>query len=1008
MILLKKNSFLLFLLLVLNTVIGQSIPSKNITINDGLPSNSIKCIFKDSRGLMWIGTDAGLCCFDGSSYKVYNETNGLKYSEVWSIAEDKDKNIWLSLYGNGLAKFDGKKFTYYDKNDGLINNGIRKIHYSKKHNCLVLATENGLSLFDGKHFKSFVQKKSIGRFQVVGINETLKKIQITVSFGDVYNLEIASDIKKSKLVKQFKPIPSYSSFVCGDNYMSGGTSHNLFVKNLTTNLESTYECPIIWDFAKDLQNNIYCASWNVTDPKGGLFKYSNKQLTDITQRANIKSTGLWCLYYDKETKQLWVGSIDKGIYIVDLSQQKKVFEPSFFGLKQIEIQCLFNDSNDNKWIGARDNIIILHKNLSFTIFDNKLLWKKIDAYLKQSELSPYSIDSYNIFKNREGFTCSNIVSDNQGFIWVTTTFGIFCFDENYKIRYFNFTDGGGHIIFDEKDQLLYGAMYSNMYLNPNKFDRLKSKQLSIEDKNIPLDINKILRNGNQVWFGTSSNGLFNYHNNTFYSLNLHKQFSEKHIKDIIINDKGELVIGTNSGLVYICKWTNNKLQILHLYKPRVELYGTSISFIEQSNEYYFIGTNKGINILKDHKFIKLINQSEGIKDVQFNDCIKDKNGDLWIATNDGLLFLNVKEFLKKESRQNSIQITNIKVNGINYNSTNLLWDSYSNSELKLDYNQNDIEISYNNYNLLNADKNVYRCKIVGLTNSWSDFDNSKKIKLRRIQNGRYQVLIAGKNIGTGVIFQTRTLSIIITPPYWKTNWFIILCIIAVLIIGFISYKKRIQYIAKQERAKSEIQKRLAETKMEALQSQMNPHFIFNAMNSIQNFIIQNNVDEALMYMAQFSKLIRQTLDNSSQPRISLEKEIHYLKTYIRLENMRFKEAVNFKLILPKEIDTYEIEIPPMLLQPFIENVFVHAFDSHSINPTLELTFLLRDSLLICEIKDNGKGISEQNLNKLNVSKGIKLVKERIGLFQHTNSEPVTIISFPNQGTTIILNIELDV
>jgi len=132
-----------------------------------------------------------------------------------------------------------------------------------------------------------------------------------------------------------------------------------------------------------------------------------------------------------------------------------------------------------------------------------------------------------------------------------------------------------------------------------------------------------------------------------------------------------------------------------------------------------------------------------------------------------------------------------------------------------------------------------------------------------------------------------------------------------------------------------------------------------------------------------------------------------LQTYIRLENMRFKEAISFKLNFPEEIDTYAIEIPPMLLQPFIENVFVHAFDSNSKNPTLELTFVIKDSLLICEIRDNGKGINKERLNKLNTSKGIKLVKERIGLLQHLTTEPVTINSFPNQGTTIILNIELE-
>jgi ligand-binding sensor domain-containing protein len=975
-------------------------------MNQGLPNNSIKCLFKDSRGLMWIGTEAGLCCYDGSSFKIYNETNGLKYSEVWAIAEDKDHNLWLSLYGNGLAKFDGKKFTYFGKKEGLINTCIRKIFYSKKHNCLVLGTENGLSLFDGKHFISFLRKTSTKHFQVVGIGEYEDKTLVTVSFDNVYSIDFNSDIEKTTLKIEFKPKPSYSSFILKDKFYSGTQQFN--IRNLKTGAETNYPSAIIWDYAQDDNNNIYAAAWNVTDPKGGLFKFANNQLIDITQQANIKSTGLWCLYYDKETQQLWVGSIDKGVYIVDLSQQKKIFESSFFGLKQLEIQCLFNDSNDNKWIGARDNIIILHKDLSYIKFDSKELWKKVGIYFKKYGISPFSIETLNIYKTRNSFTCYNIVEDKEGYIWVTTTLGTLCFNKKYNIRFFNFSEGG-HIAFDEKDQLLFGAMYSNMYSNPNKFDYLNTKQLSIKDKNIPTDITKIIKDENQVWFATYSSGVFNFYNNTFCSLNQHGQFNEKNIKDIIINNKGELVIGTNSGRVYLCKWTNNKLQILHLYEPNKELYGTSISFIKQSQGYYFIGTNKGINVLRNNKFIKFLNQSEGINDIQFNDCTKDKKGNLWVATNQGLLFLNVNKILTKDKGLNSIRITNIKVNETNYktNPKNIIWENYTNNKLKLNYNQNDIEVAFNNYNLLNADKNVYRYKIVGLSNKWTDFDNSTKIELRGLPIGNYTIVIEGKNIGTGTVFPIKKLSIIITPPFWKTGWFSTVIIVLFIIIGVISYKKRIHYIAQREQAKGAVQKRLAETKMEALQSQMNPHFIFNSMNSIQHFIIDNNTDEALMYMGEFSKLIRQTLDNSSKQKISLADEIQYLETYIHLENMRFKDAIHFKFNTSNSIDTHEVSIPPMLIQPFVENAFVHAFDAQSVNPTLEISFTKTENLLLCEIKDNGKGMANDNLDKLYTSKGIKLVEERIGLLQNNNNGPILINSTPKVGTIILLMLEVN-
>lgn len=1004
----KKNNLIFSFFLFIEFIVAQTIPCVNITINDGLPSNDIKCFFKDSRGLLWIGTEAGLCCYDGSTYKIFNETNGLKYDRVWSIVEDEKKNIWLSLFGNGLAKYDGKKFTYYNKKDGLVNNAIRKIHYSKKYKCLILATENGLGLFDGKHFKSFVQKTISGKFQVVGLEETKEKIFITASYSDVFNLIINADIQKSRLEKIFTPLMSYSSFVSDNTYLSGGASRFLFTKNLITNKEITFPCPIIWDFAKDDENNIYCASWNVTDPNGGLFKYQNNKLTDITRQANITSTMLWCLLYDKETQQLWVGSGDKGIYRVDLSKQVKFLKPSFFGLKGLEIQELYNDANNTTWIGAKDNILLLHKDLKYTLFDKATIWKKISDYFKQKGMNPKTDEEYKRFNTRNNFTSFNIVSDKQGNTWVNTTIGTFCFDKKYKILFHKFSDGG-HLIFNNYDQIYYTWMYSDTFFMRNKFDWTQNTLFSVKDSAVPRDVTKIVKDGNILWYATVGKGLFMYKDNAFYSLNAKGLFKENNIKDIIINDKGQLVIGTNSGKVYIAKWNGKSLDILHIYKPYKEIYGTSISFVEQSNGSYFIGTNEGINVVRNNKFIKLINKSEGLTDIQFNDCIKDKNGNLLIATNNGLIQLNVRELSKNEKAKNTpIKITTIKVNGKAFAKTDSLtrWGRYENNEIKLDYNQNDVEIVFASNNTFNADKNVFRYKIVGLSDTWSDFESNDRIQLLGIPNGKYKLVLEGKNMGTGDVFHSETLRLIITPPFWKTWWFVLNSILLFLIIGFIIYKKRIQFIKKHERGKAEVQKRLAETKMEALQSQMNPHFIFNAMNSIQNYIIDNNTDDALMYMGEFSKIIRQTLNNSSAQRIALSNEIEYLQSYIKLENMRFKNQVVFEFIIDEELDLFETEIPPMLIQPFIENVFVHAFDSHSVNPKLIVSFTQSDNYLFCKIIDNGKGMQSQNLNKLHASKGIDLAKERIALFQVDNENPITISSNPNKGTTVVLKLQM--
>ena len=213
-------------------------------------------------------------------------------------------------------------------------------------------------------------------------------------------------------------------------------------------------------------------------------------------------------------------------------------------------------------------------------------------------------------------------------------------------------------------------------------------------------------------------------------------------------------------------------------------------------------------------------------------------------------------------------------------------------------------------------------------------------------------------------------------------------------------------IKNQEKAKGMVQRRLSETKMEALQSQMNPHFIFNAMNSIQNYIIDHNIDEALHYMGAFSKLIRQTLNHSSKSSIPLSDEIIYLNTYITLENNRFNNKIGVQITIDEAVDADGIEIPPMLIQPFVENVFVHAFDHQSIKPSLEIHFYIAGDYLVATITDNGKGMGGAPLQKLNESKGIMLVKERLALFDAHNSNPIAITSELGGGTKVQINIAL--
>lgn len=993
----------LFLNVIMFSGTGQTIPSQNITITDGLPSNTIRCIYKDSRGLLWIGTDAGLCCYDGTTYKIYNETNGLKHDKIWSIVEDEQNNLWLSLYGKGLAKYDGRTFTYFDNKNGLVNNNIRRLHYSKKHKCLVIATENGLSLFDGKQFKSFVRKETERNFQIVGINETPDKIIITSSYFGVYNLNIhKNNFNNSTLDSLFYTDICYSSYILKNQYFTGipTRNYNLITLDLKgkqpLSTQTLIPCPIIWDYAKDSDNNIYFATWNVTSPEGGLFKFSNNKLTDISKQANIKSKALWCLFFDNESQLLWIGTEDKGLYKVDLSKQIQFLNSDFFELDELQIQGLYNDENNNTWIGAKDYIIKLHPDLSFQTLNKFALWNKLALYLKKHNLNPNSDNVFAQSKIKDGFSSFNITSDKENNIWVSTTWGLICFDGELNILWFYGSDGG-HVALNDKDQLYYGHMYSNLHFLPNKFDSKNLTDYSVKNKSIPRDISKILKNGNALWYASNTKGLYMSRDSCFYWINANDCFKENNIKDLIIDREGELLIGTNSGKVYKTMPKGDSIEILKVYNPNKELYGSSVSFIEESNNTFFVGTNKGINVIKNDKFIKLLNHSEGLSDLELNDCVKDKNGNLWIATNNGLIQLNVSKITTcLKAATNSININSIKVNGQNYLPIDsvISWNSFNNNKIKLNYYQNELEILFTNNNSFNADKNVYRYKIVGLSDNWSEYESVGRIQLRGISNGNYRLIIEGENIGTGQVFKVRTLELIISPPFWKTTWFIISSIVLGVLLLYGFYKMRIKAIKLKEKEKAEITNKLLETRLEALRAQMNPHFTFNAINSIQNFIIDNNTERALHYLGEFAKLIRQTLENATEKLMPLQTEINFLNSYIAIQEMRF-DTIKTTLTIDSNIDKYNTQLPPLIIQPFIENAFEHAFSNSEGLNKIEINFKMEDQLLICTIIDNGRGFNKGDSHTLHLSKGQQLTADRLNLLNkeyNTNKFKVEIVN----------------
>jgi sensor histidine kinase YesM len=951
-------------------------------------------MFKDSNGLMWIATETGLCTFDGKNFKIFSEADGLKYNLIWKIIEDNKKNIWLSTYGYGVAKYDGEKFTYYDKKiNGLVNDNVRSIYFFKEYDCILFGTEDGLSIFDGKKFINFKLKSKdpSGFLQINAISKYFNSIILSSGMDDLYELYIdKNDIEKSKIVKKYNSLnQNYSGFIEEENYYCVNQLHQFEIYNLKSGNKKAFgQCPALWDFVKDNQNNIYAAGWDVNTPTGGLLRYKNNKLTDLSRDLKLPTSLFWCLYFDKNSSQLWAGSIDEGIFVIDLTRNISLDKNEFSELLKPEINSICIDHEQNIWLGGNNFISKKSGNQNLILTTLELKCKVADFIRYKNDA--YSIELQETLKTVENFVCHNVKQDSNKDIWAMTSYGLINFDKNFNLKKMQFfANTGGVFDFVDENQLIISQSYRLSYLL-QKRDLEKYTKTLYKDKPISLTANKMFKATNRIWIATSYKGLILYENSKILLMEDLGYLKDKNISEVIEDDQKNIITGTFSGKLYFSKWQNQKLSHHKILYPDKDIIGNSVSFVRQYGDYYFIGTNKGINIIKDFKLFKFINKAEHLLEVQYKDASIDWNSKkLLIATYKGLISLDIVSVLKEEKVNSPLKFTQIKVN-------NQIQTSITNTNLA--YNQNNIELTFSSNNTYNASKNQYRYKIKGLhNNEWSTFSAENSLKLFGLESGTYEVSIDGKNIGTNENFTPIKLTFIIDAPFYKTSWFIILIAIILIIIGLIYTNRKVKRIKKT----ALLEKRIAQTRLQALQGQMKPHFVFNAMNSIQNFVIDNKTDDALWYIGEFSKLIRQTLNFSSKKTIKLQHEIDYLKRYIALENLRRKHKVNFEIIIDAIIDCNKTKIAPLLIEPLIENVFVHAFDSTELNPEMKIKFSLADNNLICQIKDNGQGFNPLKPE----SKGLNIVNERLKILSSDNKSRLTVEKL-EKGTLAIIEIPL--
>lgn len=470
--------------------------------------------------------------------------------------------------------------------------------------------------------------------------------------------------------------------------------------------------------------------------------------------------------------------------------------------------------------------------------------------------------------------------------------------------------------------------------------------------------------------------------------------------------------------------------------------------VTDDNYVWIAEESSGIWLTKDGKVILNLNRNNGLLNNQVEELYIDQLGEVWAVTRNGINHIVYDKGQKKVARVDTFNMSNgilsNDINGIARLGNDLYLTSskgmsvvhnfndlrppvipkayigdidtsglatFDGTTFSTSYPENSFGVAFGGYIFGDRTDPVYRYRLTGRDDTeWTDIDYSN-VQITGLQPGKYTFDVAVRN-AAGLWSDPESVQLNIIPVFWQTLWFKGLIALVIIGLGFVAFRVRINQIQKREEQKTSINKQLAELKLKALHAQMNPHFIFNALNSIQHFVLSRDDEQASMYLMKFAKLMRLVLESSINDEIPLEDEIRSIGLYLDLEQLRMNNSFEFKIDVDMDADPYDLLIPTMVIQPYVENAVIHGLSDKASGGRLDISFCIVNQKLQCVITDNGPGINHvENKPRKHVSRAMQLVKEKMVIVNETRNEEVMVDTIDlhesgKQGTRVTITMPL--
>lgn len=939
-----------------------------------MPSSEAYSVIQDHKGYIWVATDAGISKFDGYIFKTYTNRDGLTDNTVFLLREDNKGRIWCATLTGRICYFSNEKFYALPANDSIMkivgNKSIVNMEVDNK-GILYLGV-NDLRPFCVKppYTKKNIVRPPMGEDSVIHV----RKIHNTF-FWDA---------------SIYKPFSSYNRVVLKNN-------------SLEKHLKMSGKVPAFYRTFSNGKRLVFSFDFKI-------FRFTGQRFED-----SLAMPGHVISLFEDSKGYTWAGTVENGIYIFPPGPLK--IDRALHVFEKESVSCIFEDREKGIWLTSLKNGLfyipysrVMNFNEKVVPDNNKVYCiagtgKNILAGKSNGEMlvidpTRFTYNTVTVHETTRSRNTTIAVLDikvlNSDTIFVLGNWSEYYNTRNFQ-KYSSVTYKNNPGLF-AKDFVRSSGKYDYMMGTVALFSLKKGSRFVDTSYLIPgVRLNAMTMKEDVLYIG-SNRGLYCLENSELSFLGHKNAVLADRIDDIEVLHDGRLIIATKGNGVFCWRPGDKKVKPINLGNGFTDDIACRNIFME-NDSISWISTNKGlfkINTVRD-RVVFIYTSAHGLPGNEVNEVYVNP-AQIWVATSHGISCIN-----RDQSFMNNVPppvyITGVKVNGVNIPDNQL-------QNLEIGYNPEDITIDFVGLSYKSMGECKYQYRLLGLHDNWNH-TSKNGIEISSLNPGDYTLQVSAISRQGVKSVQPAQIRFTVLAPFWQKAWFIVLMVLVTGALVFLLFRYRLNLVRRREARINELNRALLNLKLKALRAQMNPHFTFNVMNSIQHFILEKDEESAHRYLSKFAKLVRIILQHSEEESISLQEEIKALELYLDLEVMRFENSFDYTIHVDDTVDTLKTMIPSMLMQPYVENSIKHGLpllkEKGKISIIIqdlgnELKFVIEDngvgrektgaqSLMTKEHRSFGTSITQERLSVIGELNNIELTQKTIDL-KNDRGEPV--------------------